>query len=152
MPEQSSTPRTLDTPMLEQLRADAGALRASFVAAADEPRSFAATFYARLFELAPQARALFPTDMQAQQDKFAQTLGTIVAFIDDPAKLVAGLRQLGARHLAYGAQPGHYAPVGEALLWTLEQRSDGGLPPEARVAWRRVYGWIVAEMLSGTRS
>lgn len=141
-----------DPELSARLRADAEPLRASFAAAAADPRAFASDFYARLFELAPGARELFPADLSAQSEKFAQTLATVVAFADDPATLVQPLRQLGARHLRYGAQPQHYAPVGEALLGTLEARTPGGLNGAARHAWRRVYGWVVAEMLQGARA
>lgn len=141
-----------DAEIVARLRADAEVLRDSFAAAAADPRGFAARFYARLFELAPAARALFPADLQALQEKFAQTLVTIVAFADDPTALIIGLRQLGSRHVAYGAQPLHYAMVGEALLWTLERANPEGLGDDGRVAWRRLYGWIVAEMLAGARA
>ncbi len=140
-----------DSGLIARLRADAAPLRESFAAAAADPRAFAADFYAALFELAPGVRGLFPEDLQSQREKFAQTLATIVGFADDPATLIGSLRQLGIRHRAYGTQPQHYAPVGEALLKTLEARSEGGLSPEARQSWRRLYGWIVAEMLGGAR-
>lgn len=140
-----------DSGLIARLRADAVPLRDSFAAAAADPRAFASDFYDALFELAPGIRALFPDDLQSQREKFAQTLATIVGFVDDPTPLVGSLRQLGIRHRGYGTQPQHYAPVGEALLRTLEARTPGGLPPEARQSWRRLYGWIVAEMLSGAR-
>lgn len=141
-----------DPGQFERLRIDAELLRDSFAAAAADARAFAARFYARLFELAPGARGLFPTDLQAQQEKFVQTLATIVACVDDPARLSTGLRQLGLRHLAYGAQPLHYAMLGEALLSTLERSNAAGLSAAARHAWRRLYGWIVAEMMTGARA
>lgn len=144
--------QTPDPEQFTLLRADAELLRDSFAAAANDPRGFAARFYARLFELAPNARALFPAPLQAQQEKFAQTLATIVSFAEDPAPLAASLRQLGLRHVAYGTQPMHYATVGEALLSTLEGSVDQGLSEPARHAWRRLYGWIVAEMISGARA
>ena len=144
--------RAPDPEQFARLRADSDVLRDSLAAAVDDPRRFAARFYARLFELAPGVRALFPADLQAQQDKFAQTLVTIVAFADDPATLGDSLRQLGRRHVAYGTQAIHYATVGEALLSTLESSSDAGLSEDAAHAWRRLYGWIVAEMISGARA
>lgn len=137
---------------LARLRADAGLLRDSFAGAVGDPRGFATRFYARLFELAPAARALFPQDLQAQQEKFAQTLVTIVAFADDPAAVIGGLRQLGARHVGYGTRAMHYAMVGEALLWTLERAGTAELGEAARAAWRRLYAWMVAEMLAGARA
>ena len=113
------------------LRADADLLRDSFAAAANSPRGFAARFYARLFELAPGVRAQFPADLQAQQEKFAHTLATIVGFVDDPATLTISLRQLGLRHRAYGTQPGPYAVGGEARLATLARTSAAGMSGDA---------------------
>ena len=68
----------------------------------------------------------------------AQTLGTVVAFIDDPAALRAELARLGARHRSYGAAPVHYAMVGEALLHTLQARTPDGLSAAACSACRSV--------------
>jgi hemoglobin-like flavoprotein len=152
MDEDPSMLQAPDPEVIARLRADSAVLRDSFAAAAADPRGFAAQFYTRLFELAPAARALFPADLNAVQEKFAQTLATIVAFAEDPAALIVGLRQLGARHVAYGTQPQHYAMVGEALLWTLDRACAGGIAADQRAAWRRLYGWIVAEMLSGARA
>jgi len=152
MDEDSTMLQAAENEQFALLRADADLLRDSFAAAANSPRGFAARFYARLFELAPGVRAQFPADLQAQQEKFAHTLATIVGFVDDPATLTVGLRQLGLRHVACGTQPIHYATVGEALLSTLESSSVAGLSEDARRAWRRLYGWIVAEMLSGARA
>lgn len=124
-------------------------MRRSFACAAADPQAFTRDFYDRLFALAPAARPLFPADLGGQHEKMAQTLGIVVGFLDDPLALGDQLRRLGARHLAYGAQPLHYAMVGEALLYTLEHRSDGGLDDAARSAWKRLYGWLAAEMLQG---
>ncbi len=140
-----------DSELAARLRADAAPLRDSLAAAAADPREFASAFYVTLFALAPAMRGLFPQDLQSQHEKFAQTLATVVGLLEDPAAVVASLQQLGLRHRAYGTLPQHYAPVGEALLATLEARTAGGLAPAARDGWRRLYGWIVTEMLSGVR-
>jgi hemoglobin-like flavoprotein len=131
--------------------ADSALLRASFAAAASDPVAFADAFYTRLFTLAPAARELFHADIGMQREKFAQTLGTVVAFLDAPETLVPELRRLGARHVGYGTLPLHYALVGEALLDTLAMASPDGLDRNARAAWHRLYGWIVSEMLAGAQ-
>jgi hemoglobin-like flavoprotein len=141
----------VDSELRTRLQADAEPLRRSFAIVAAQPREFAAAFYQRLFELAPDTRQLFPADMQWQQSKFAQSLATIVDCLNDPVAILPALHQLGARHSGYGTSVMHYAPVGEALLGMLEQASGGQLEAPVRQAWRRLYGWIVAEMLSGAR-
>lgn len=125
----------------------AQALRQGFAIAAADPVAFTQAFYERLFELAPGARALFPADLSAQHEKMAQTLATVVAYLEQADALVSELHRLGSRHVAYGAQPLHYAIVGEALLHTLNARVPGGLDAEGRAAWNQFYGWLAAEML-----
>ncbi len=131
--------------------ADAALLRDSFAAAVTDPAAFAEAFYARLFALAPAARELFRPDIGMQREKFAQTLATVVAFLDAPEALAPELRRLGARHVGYGTLPVHYALVGEALLDTLAMAAPDGLDGKARAAWQRLYGWIASEMLAGAR-
>lgn len=120
-------------------------------------------FYERLFELQPGARALFPTDLAAQQQKFRHTLQTVLAMVDaavlqgEPAdsafprgvnsELERQLAQMGLRHQAYGALPVHYAAVGEALLHALDQVETQPLDATERAAWIRLYAWISARML-----
>jgi hemoglobin-like flavoprotein len=126
-------------------------LRTSFAAAATDPGAFAQAFYERLFHLAPAARALFQEDIGMQREKFAQTLATVIAYLDDPQALAPELRRLGARHVSYGAEAAHYALVGEALLDTLAMAAPDGLDRRARTAWQRLYSWIASEMLAGAR-
>jgi len=127
----------------------AQALRQGFALAAADPIAFTEAFYTRLFELLPAARALFPAELSAQHEKMAQTLATVVSYLEQPDALTSELHRLGSRHLAYGAQAVHYATVGEALLHTLNARVPGGLDADTRNAWQRFYAWLAAEMLSG---
>ena len=50
------------------------------------------------------------------------------------------LRALGRRHVGYGVRDSHYATVGEALLWTLEQGLGDAFTPDVRAAWAETYG------------
>ncbi|MBY0260668.1 globin family protein, partial [Methylobacterium sp.] len=83
-------------------------------------------FYGRLFEIAPGVRAMFPEDMRDQKKKLMSMLGLAVTNLHKPDTVVPALQALGRQHVAFGTQAAHYAPVGEALLWTLEQ----GLGPD----------------------
>lgn len=140
---------TIDSKLMLGLRADSVLVRASFTRAAPDSPAFAAAFYLRFFELAPMLRALFPSQMRAQEAKFAHALHTLLDFLEAPEVLVAGLRQLGARHRRYGAQPMHFALVGEALIQTLERALANGLSAAERGAWQRLFGWIMAQMVVG---
>ena len=43
------------------------------------------------------------------------------------------------RDAGYGVKPRHYAPVGSALLWTLEQGLGTAFTPEVKDAWATAY-------------
>jgi hemoglobin-like flavoprotein len=46
---------------------------------------------------------------------------------------------LAQRHVGYGVKAGHYTPVGEALLWTLERGLGAQWTPELAAAWLAAY-------------
>ena len=48
----------------------------------------------------------------------------------------------------YGTVEAHYAPVGAALLWTLEQGLGPDFTPEVREDWTETYG-LVAGLMKG---
>jgi hypothetical protein len=64
---------------------------------------------------------MFPKDLTEQKKKLMAMLGTAVAGLSHLDTLMRTVRALGRRHAGYGVKPRHYAPVGSALLWTLEQ-------------------------------
>ena len=105
-------------------------------------------FYARLFELAPPVRRLFPADMTAQKRKLIAMLGLAVANLDTPEAFVAAVTELGRRHVAYGTVAAHFEPVGAALLWTLEQGLGPDFSPELRQAWSETFDIVASVMQS----
>ena len=100
----------------------------------------AETFYGRLFQLDPAVQALFVHDMQQQGIKLMQLLATAVAGLDDLPAIVPAVQALGRRHVGYGVQKEHYATVGTALLWTLQNVLGTDYTPEVENAWTSVYG------------
>lgn len=105
-------------------------------------------FYGRLFEIAPEVRPLFPDDMAEQKKKLMAMLGLAVAHLGHPETVAPAIRDLGRKHVAYGTQAAHYAPVGAALLWTLEQGLGPDFTPEVRAAWTETYT-LVAGLMTG---
>ena len=74
-------------------------------------------FYARLFAAAPAVEPLFAgTDIRRQKAMLLSALVLVRKSLRDMDALVPKLRELGARHVAYGARPQHYVIVGEALI------------------------------------
>lgn len=104
-------------------------------------------FYGRLFELDPGLRPLFDgTDFREQGRKLMQTLGVAVAGLDRLEQLVPALQQLARRHVSYGVRDEHYATVGAALVWTLEQGLGPAFTPAARQAWTDLYAMVSGVM------
>jgi hemoglobin-like flavoprotein len=113
----------------------------------------ATLFYARLFTLDPTLRALFPSsDLTEQKRKLMLTLTVAVRGLDNPDKLVPALEALGRRHVAYRVLDSHYATVGEALLWALEQGLGATFTPAVREAWAATYGVVSTVMKAGAAS
>jgi hemoglobin-like flavoprotein len=104
-------------------------------------------FYGRLFHLAPQARLLFAgTDVATQGRKLMAMLGRIVSQLHRPQDLARDLAHLARRHVGYGVESSHYEPVGQALLWTLQQGLGDAFTPEVRGAWGAAYAFVAAAM------
>src|SRR5690348_14268973 len=94
-------------------------VKASFEAAAAEPGELARRFYAQLLAIAPDVEPLFTTEPAVQERKLSHELLAIVDRLDRVDDLVARTRELGMRHVGYGARPAHYEVVGTALLGAL---------------------------------
>ena len=108
----------------------------------------AGLFYGRLFELDPAIERLFRrTDMVAQRKNLMQTLTVVVKSLVKLDPLVPALQALGRRHAGYGVREEHYATVGAALLWTLQQGLGEAFTPAVRAAWAEAYGILASVMI-----
>jgi hemoglobin-like flavoprotein len=96
-------------------------------------------FYDRLFEIAPGVRAMFPEDLREQKKKLIGMLAMAVSNLHQIDSIIPAVENLAKRHVGYGVKPEHYQPVGEALLWTLEQGLGGDFTPPVRKAWTDTY-------------
>jgi hemoglobin-like flavoprotein len=103
-------------------------------------------FYARLFELAPDVRPMFPEDMTEQKRKLMQMLGTAVTNLHQVDKIVGAVQDLGRRHVDYGVVPAHYDVVGQALLDTLAKGLGDDFTPEVKEAWTETYVLVATTM------
>ena len=64
-------------------------------------------------------------------------------------RVLGHLRWLGGLHIVYGATPGHYAVVGEALLYSLHEVLGAQFTPELEQAWASLYAEVTRAMTSG---
>ena len=122
-------------------------VQASFAKVVPIAGTAADLFYGRLFEIAPDVRALFPSDITAQKQKLMIMLGTAVGGLSRLDSLMPVIGALGERHAGYGVKVEHFTPVGAALLWTLAQGLGDEFTPQVEDAWATAYGLLSQVMI-----
>ena len=127
-------------------------VQASFAKLAPIADRAAAIFYDRLFETAPEVKALFPDAllrdaMEPQRRKLVAALAMVVASLGDIDAITPAVAELATRHVAYGVCPQHYDAVGAALLWALEQGLGSDFTPVVKDAWAQAYSALSALMI-----
>jgi hemoglobin-like flavoprotein len=132
---------------------NAAALETSFDLVAPHGEQLMDEFYARLFDTAPAVAPLFAaTDLQHQKTKLLSTLVMVRNSLRDVNAIVPNLRKLGARHIAYGAQPEHYSVVGDTLIAAMATIAGTAWLPEHESAWRDAFALVAAVMLDGAKA
>jgi hemoglobin-like flavoprotein len=106
-------------------------------------------FYARLFEAAPAVRPLFPDDLKRQKTMLLGALVLLRKSLRDLDAIAPKLRELGARHVAYGAAPEHYPVVGSVLLASMAEIAGPAWTPEYERAWTAAFGVVAGAMIEG---
>jgi hemoglobin-like flavoprotein len=128
---------------------DLQALETSFDLVAPRGDELMDEFYTRLFAAAPAVRPLFPDDMQRQKTMLLGALVLLRKSLRDLDAIVPKLRDLGARHVAYGARPEHYPVVGAALIASMAAIAGDEWKPEHDSAWSAAFEVVAATMLEG---
>lgn len=118
----------------------------SFAKVAPISDQVAASFYEKLFEVAPDTKALFAKiDMQEQGRKLMQTIATAVGALYTPDVFDETFEALGKRHIAYGVTAKQYQDVQIALIHAFEQNLGDDFTADVKRAWENVY-----EMMADT--
>jgi len=76
------------------------------------------------------------------------TLAVVVNGLGNLTAILPAASALAKRHVGYGVKAEHYAPVGAALLWTLERGLGTQWTPELAAAWAAAYG-VLSEYMIG---
>jgi hemoglobin-like flavoprotein len=105
-------------------------------------------FYERLFEIAPELRSMFAQDMTEQKVKLMSMLATAVTNLHRLDTILPAVKALGERHKGYGVTAAQYAPVGDALIWTLEKGLGADFTPDVKAAWIETYTALAGVMMS----
>lgn len=115
------------------------AIQESFTKVAPISEQAADLFYGRLFEIAPEVKPLFRSDMKEQGRKLMGTLAVVVNGLGNLEAVLPAASALAKRHVGYGVKPDHYAPVGAALLWTLERGLGDDWTADLQAVWTAAY-------------
>lgn len=107
----------------------------------------AATFYKRLFEIAPHYRHMFKRDISEQGAMLMSTLGLAVGGLKNLETILPAVRALGQRHAGYGVTAADFQPVAEALIWTLDFYFGKDFTPELKDAWVAAYTILAGVMI-----
>ena len=126
------------------------ALETSFDLVAPRGDELMDRFYTGLFAAAPAVRPLFAgTDMRRQKAMLLSALVLLRKSLRDLDAIVPTLRSLGARHVAYGAQPEHYPVVGQALIGAMAEVAGSAWLPEYERAWGAAFEIVAGAMIEG---
>jgi hemoglobin-like flavoprotein len=128
---------------------DLEALETSFDLVAPRGDELMDEFYSRLFAAEPEVQSLYPRDMKKQKAMFLGALVLLRKSLRDLDKIVPALRAMGARHVAYGARPEHYATAGGILIEAMAVIAGPDWKPEYERAWSAAFDVVAGTMLAG---
>jgi len=127
-------------------------IRTSWAAVEPDADDVAKLFYARLSEVDPRIARLFrDSDMEKQRMVLMQTLSVVVRNIDRLDQIIPEVEALGRRHAGYGVTAEHYAAVGTALIWTVEQGLGDSYTDATGFAWAGAYRRVSSAMIEAAR-
>src|SRR5262252_3970260 len=124
------------------------AIQDSFLKVKPISEQAAELFYGRLFEIAPAVRPLFRGDMKEQGRMLMAVLAIVVHGLGNLESILPVARALAKRHVGYGVKAADYAPVGAALLWTLERGLGEQWTPDLAAAWQAAYTLLFEFMIA----
>ncbi len=143
-----STTSTTETAIL-----DVSLLQASFLKLEPQANEFASTFYRILFNKYPRIQPLFAkTDMAQQKNKLIESLKLVMVNVHNTEALTFILKNLGERHVQYGAVLNDYPLIGDALLQALEKHLGKDWNDEVKQTWTMAYGMIADTMAAGAKA
>jgi hemoglobin-like flavoprotein len=105
-------------------------------------------FYSKLFLDTPELRHLFKGGLEEQSKKLLTMLNVVIKGLDKLDALKTAIEQLAIRHKGYGVRDEHYAKVGAALIFTLEQGLGDAFNTATKEAWVQCYILLSGVMMN----
>src|SRR5712691_1319873 len=112
-------------------------------------------FYAQLFAMDTEIRAMFPAAMDVQRRRFFEALSHIAAAKqnqEDRDRLVPYLRELGRAHRKFGVRERHYEVFRRALIVTLQRFAAPRWNETAKHAFQTAFNHAAAVMIEAAES
>ena len=132
---------------------DLQSLETSFDLVAPRGDELMDVFYEHLFAAAPAVEPLFAgTDLQRQKAMLLSTLVLLRKSLRNLEAIVPKLRELGARHVEYGAQPEHYPVVGSVLIASMAAVAGEAWTMEFERAWSAAFEIVAGAMIEGANA
>jgi len=129
---------------MDEVRSDR--LKNSWAAAQEHGDRFGHDFYQNLFLAQPGVAALFPGDMNAQEQRLTSTLGEAVKLTSNPQQLLLLLRAAGVRHHHYQVEPAHFLVMQDALIKTLSECLGEKKFASVEADWRAFFSHMASVM------
>lgn len=126
-------------------------VRDSFDQAVARREDLAEFFYACLFDLSPGMKSLFKGDIASQAQSFMEMIAVVVNGMTTKQAISPALEMLGTSHRGIDIETAHYAPFGQALIWSLAQTLGSQFTPETRQAWEDWYELVAQTMAAASK-
>ena len=89
---------------------------------------------------------MFNQNLTEQHRRFIAAVTMAVEGLEDLHKLTPAIKELGARHAAYGVGRPHYDVAGSVLILTLKEALGDSFTPEVMGAWVDFYNYLAETM------
>lgn len=120
-------------------------VRLTLAQATNDPLSLGQQFYRRLFILAPDLRARFDGDIDAESLKLKDALTLAFGTLSDIRFLVATLEAMAQRGVARELSEKHCRAIAQSLLWAVERRiGTAAFTPQVCNAWIALLAVVVS--------
>lgn len=118
-----------------------------------EPRldDVVTVFYSKLFGAAPALRASFPSDMSGQRGHMNAALKLVAQNIANLENLAEPLRQMGSRHIGYGAEEAQFPVVRDVMVASLAEVAGYTWTPQLSSDWGDALDAVSGYMIEGMR-
>ncbi len=118
-----------------------------------EPRldDVVSVFYTKLFDAAPALRSMFPDDLGGQKKHMNSALKLVANNVANIEKLAGPLREMGARHVGYGAQEAQFPVVRDIMVDSLAEVAGYVWTPQLSSDWGAALDAVAGYMIEGMR-